>query len=238
MEIADFAIKGKSCLEIGCYDGARGAVLLERGAAEVTATDIVDYPGLAGLRQAMSGLRLEPALRKRLIFAEDDITASALPSETFDAVFSWQVLEHVMDARKAFSNMYRLLKPGGVAFHEYNPFFSLSGGHSPCTLDFLWGHVLLDESDFGRYLQQFRPREVNMAHDFFTKSLNRMTLSDLKGLIRESGLRDVAVVPWPRESHLELLAPDTVSLLMAKYPTLGIVDLISPVAWVLAQKER
>ena len=63
--------------------------------------------------------------------------------------------------------MYRILKPGGFAFHQYNPFFSYNGGHSLCTLDFC--HVRLSAKDFERYLKQFRKEEYEMAMNFYKR---------------------------------------------------------------------
>ena len=70
--------------------------------------------------------------------------------------------------------MFRILKPGGYSFHEYNPFFSFNGGHSLCTLDFMWGHVRLSSIDFPKYLKQFRPFEYDLAMRFYKENLNRM----------------------------------------------------------------
>ena len=60
-----------------------------------------------------------------------------------------------------------------------NPFFSFNGGHSLCTLDFMWGHVRLSETEFERYLIQFRPKENKVAMKFYRNNLNRMTLKKL-----------------------------------------------------------
>jgi len=50
--------------------------------------------------------------------ADVDVTGSAesipLPDESFDSIVSTQVIGDVYDLRKAFSEFYRVLKPGGV----------------------------------------------------------------------------------------------------------------------------
>ncbi|MBD5417271.1 MAG: class I SAM-dependent methyltransferase [Desulfovibrio sp.] len=43
------------------------------------------------------------------------------PSDTFDIVFSQQVIEHVFDLDIAFAEMARVLKPGGISLHVYPP---------------------------------------------------------------------------------------------------------------------
>jgi len=49
------------------------------------------------------------------IGAKMDITASAMPSNSMDAIICIHVLEHVQQDRKAIGELYRLLKPGGWA---------------------------------------------------------------------------------------------------------------------------
>ena len=43
----------------------------------------------------------------------------------FDVVFSKFVAEHVTDGRKMHSNVYRMLKPGGVAFHLFPTLYAV-----------------------------------------------------------------------------------------------------------------
>lgn len=43
----------------------------------------------------------------------------------FDVVFSRFVAEHVRDGRKMHSNVYRMLKPGGVAFHLFPTLYAV-----------------------------------------------------------------------------------------------------------------
>lgn len=249
-----FHLEGKTVLEVGCHGGLKTYAFAAAGAGSVTGSDITEYYSVIGYGEsggevgdqlaqirtkvagAVFGKELLGSPAERVEFREDDISASALPSGHFDLVCSWEVFEHVLEPSLAFRQIHRILKPGGIAFHEYNPFYSLGGGHSPCTLDFLWGHAVLSAEDFKRYVSEFRPKEVKMAVDFFTQSLNRMTLAELGKFSRESGLETLVLIPWPERSHLELLKPETVRLCRAMNPTVEIDDLISPFVWVVQRK--
>lgn len=248
------SIKGKNVLEIGAYDGVTAYTLADAGAGSVLGIDIAAYyinqtkdeevnresvgKKNIELKEKREGYRrvIGPHLGDLVSFSEDDICASSVVSGSMDVIFSWEVMEHVIDPAAAFNEMYRMLKPGGVVFHEYNPFFSLTGGHSLCTLDFLWGHARLTNSDFERYLDQIRPDEKELALSFYHNNLNRMTLSDLQRYIENAGLTPLSILPWPKRKHLDLVTNDILSQCVDVYPTATVNDLISPFVWVLLQK--
>ncbi|MDA8090431.1 MAG: class I SAM-dependent methyltransferase [Nitrospiraceae bacterium] len=250
LECFGFQAEGKTALEIGCYDGARSFALAEQGIDQVTGSDIARYyvresdkdPDAAQkksiyleeLRNMIRAASKGPADKVR--FIEDDITQSGLPAASVDLVCSWEVLEHVQDPAKLFYQINRLLKPGGIAFHEYNPFFAINGGHSWCTLDFLWGHVLLKDREFEKYLARFRPPEMNEALNFYNKSLNRMTMGELERVSAEEGLNTLGLIPWTEKEHLELLTASIFRQAKENYPSITAQDLSSPFVWVVQTK--
>ena len=122
-------------------------------------------------------------------FVEDDITASALEPGSLDAVVSFEVVEHVADPAAAFAAIARLLRPGGITYHDYNPFFAINGGHSLGTLDLPWGQARLDDADLERYVREIRPAEADRALGFVRESLNRLTLAASTRRSREPGSR-------------------------------------------------
>lgn len=251
-----FHVEGKSVMEVGCFDGIKTFPILSAGAAHVTGSDInryyvLDKPAseateddLKRVEEYLRTLRRTAAaavlgsdnIPDAVSFVEDDITASGFPDESFDLVCSWEVLEHVMDPDRMFLEIHRLLRPGGFAFHDYNPFFSLNGGHSQCTLDFPWGHVALDDADFESYVKRFRPVEVDMAMNIYRHCLNRMSLKDLEMSARSSGLEVIAVLPWPDQQHANALSERVFEAATVNYPSVSVQDLISPCVWILLRK--
>jgi SAM-dependent methyltransferase len=242
---------GGRVLEVGCYDGA-AAFQLARLGASVVASDLARYyviqrPGeptaddVELQQERLTDLRervrvIAGASIDSVDFVEDDVTASALPAGTFDGIISFEVLEHVASPEATFSAIHRLLKPGGVAFHDYNPFFSLIGGHSLCTLDFEWGHARLDAADFERYLIEIRPSEVGPALRFFRECLNRMTLPDLRGAIAGAGLEVLAVIPWFDRSLIPDVSPQALDEIRRNYPTATVEDLLATFVAVVVRK--
>jgi SAM-dependent methyltransferase len=238
-------------LEVGCYDGAAAFQLATIEGARVTASDLARYyvvqrpaePAEEAITRQHGELA---ALRERarvaagvpegtVDFVEDDITTSTLEPGTFDAIVSFEVLEHV-DAHRAFASMARLLRPGGIGYHDYNPFFALNGGHALCTLDFPWGHARLDADDVERYLNEVRPAEAAQTLRFYRENLNRMTQADLRAWVAEAGLELVALVPWNDRSLAAKLRDDMLDEVRRAYPAATIADLLGTFVAVVVRR--
>ena len=239
-------------LEVGCYDGAVAFQLAKGGDTEVVASDMARYyvvqrPGepedaeIARQQDALAAIRERARVAAdappgAVRFVEDDIVSSALEPDSFDGIVSFEVLEHLRRPAAAFAAMRGLLRPGGVAYHDYNPFFSLNGGHSLCTLDFPWGHARLDHGDFERYLDERRPDAAVQTLRFYDESLNRMTLADLRGAIEGAGLETLAIVPWSDRSLVARLTPDVLPEVRRTYPTATIEDLLATFVSVVVRR--
>ena len=106
-------------LEIGCGSGIGAQVIAEQfGAKMVIATDI-DPEQIKWARN-----NLNPEFRDRIEFRIENALALAEPDESFDAVFSFGVLHHTEDWRKAVKEIARVLKRNGEFFFEepFRPF--------------------------------------------------------------------------------------------------------------------
>lgn len=60
-------------------------------------------------------------------WSRQDIMAINYPDNSFDTVISCETIEHVPDSRKAISELYRVLKPGGTLYLTCPNYFNLFG---------------------------------------------------------------------------------------------------------------
>jgi SAM-dependent methyltransferase len=247
--IGDVFLAGR-ILEIGCYDGAVASQLATRG-NEVVASDLARYyvvqrpgqPDDEAIEEQSIALK---SLRERarfvagsasasVRFVEDDIVTSELTPGSFDAIVSFEVLEHVRWPEAAFQSMARLLRPGGLLYHVYNPFFSAIGGHSLCTLDFDWGHARLSDEDFECYVNELRPVEAKQALRFYRENLNRMTQADVRDAMPGAGLEVLAIIPWFDRGLAPSVTPSILTEVRRTYPSAVIDDLLATFVTVVAR---
>ena len=247
-------LQGKTILEIGCFNGMKTDILALEDCLSVTGSDVSFYyekqtnersePAvnnyLNQLRQTVTNLftvKDRNIIDKKVKFVEDDISKSSLPDNSFDIIVSWETLEHIIDINSAFANIQRLLRPNGISIHQYNPFFSLNGGHSLCTLDFLWGHCRLNENDVIRYFKEIRSEEYQLASSFYMDGLNRMAQSDLKIASEKAGLEILTLIPFVKKAHLSVYMNDFYEETKQHYPNVEPIDLISPIVWIVHKKK-
>jgi len=101
------ATKGKDVLEIGCGNGADGAMFALAG-ANYTGVDLTTA-AVEATRSHFQSLGLNGS------FQTENAERLSFPKERFDFVYSHGVLHHTLRPEAAFSEVFRVLKPGGRA---------------------------------------------------------------------------------------------------------------------------
>ncbi len=106
-------IKGKEILSSGCSSGGFVSMFLEKGATR--AYGVETDPALVNLaRLRFAGTEWESQVQI------DSCSGEVLPypDDTFDIISSLHVMEHTQDNGLYLSEIFRVLKPGGILFLE------------------------------------------------------------------------------------------------------------------------
>ena len=239
----------KDILEVGCGHGQRCYLMAQYEGTKVHGIDIDEYtadqsPDLNSwnpvdielVHKKIDDVRNRTAnLFPKCV--SDKVTFETVGMEGYvtpnphDLIVSWDTLEHIINLPLAFNQMANALKKGGIAYYEYNPFFALNGGHSLCTLDFIFGHCCLSAQDFERYIRQFRPEEEKIALSFYHKCLNRATKADIRELAINSGFEILKfegedVTREEIEENRDSLSGEVLETVRLHYPTATIEDLL------------
>jgi len=231
------------CLEIGAGAGFLSIALSAVGAGNASGGEVISsdvafpkYPTVA-LQPAMRTAFGNPKVR----FMEA-VDAASLPFEdgSIDLVHSTSVLEHLPDLRSAFREIHRVLRPGGLVFHRYDPWFHPGGGHSLCSLDIPWGHVWLTREGFKTYLSRNRMYEYEFAlHEYdFGFHSPRFSLAFLEKLSIQSGFR---ILDWTESNnrfsgHAPLIDEKLLEACLTRHPDISVRDLLTDSVSFLLQK--
>ena len=102
-------LKDKLVLDVGCGAGRFAEIALNAGAYVVA----LDYS------TAVDACYNNLKNHKKLSIIQGDIYNLPFPAEKFDYVYSLGVLQHTPDVRLAFSNLPKMVKPGGKLCVDY-----------------------------------------------------------------------------------------------------------------------
>jgi SAM-dependent methyltransferase len=102
--LAAALVSGKSVLDIASGEGY-GSRLLASVAADVTGVDVAET-AIAHARMAYQAANLR--------FLQGDCCNIPTPAASFDAVVSFETLEHVHEHDRVYAELKRVLKPGGI----------------------------------------------------------------------------------------------------------------------------
>ncbi|WP_296741863.1 class I SAM-dependent methyltransferase [Mesorhizobium sp.] len=108
--VEGLSLKGKTILDIGCGVGGITLHLVARhGASRATGFD-VEEPVIRTARRGAA----RQGLQDRVNFVQAAPGALPFDGASFDVVFSKDALLHVSDKDALFTEIFRVLKPGGV----------------------------------------------------------------------------------------------------------------------------
>jgi len=222
-------------LEIGFYRGT-SPMGFEQLAYTTDAIDIC-YPGDQVLDTP--AMFYKDHTKSDVNFHGKDITVNDLfENETHDIIFSLSVLEHIDKIPQAFEEMYRLLKPGGVMIHNYNPYYCPNGAHGKATGDAPWTHVRLSHEEYIKYLTKVRPYEADKAIDDLNHGLTRnWPIAKMQSAVLNAGFK---IEYWREQlydkKHEGYLTPEIAHECLTVNPGISLTDLLAKSVTMVARK--
>jgi 2-polyprenyl-3-methyl-5-hydroxy-6-metoxy-1,4-benzoquinol methylase len=146
-------------LDFGCAEGGYHEQLLSRGLDAITGVDIEEP-------------RIAEAKSRHLPNAHyTSFDGSTLPfdDDSFDGVFMNEVIEHVADERRALSEIFRVVRPGGVlTLMAPNRWFPVEG-HALT----IGSKLTTRPSPFIPWLPELLTRSFTTARNYWPRQLER-----------------------------------------------------------------
>lgn len=125
-------------------------------------------------------------LESKLAMKNEDLTNLSFSDNSFDAILCYHVLEHIVDDKKAMSEIYRVLKPNGWAIiqtpveKEREKSFENFNVTTPAERRKLFGqddHVRI----YGRdYIERLKSTGFNVTEDDF---INSFSFTDIEKFV-------------------------------------------------------
>jgi SAM-dependent methyltransferase len=176
----------KSILDLGSGFGGRTVRYRELGAAQAVGLEIT-------LPAAADGHRFAKSRSADVGFTVGIGEALPFADNSFDIMTSYDVFEHVSDLAKVLDECWRVLKPEGVLYAVFPPFYHPTGSHFegyvskmpyanvlfPCKTLTKAVHLILSERGDGYRPQRLRPGDK-------LSSLNGVTISSFSNLLKRS----------------------------------------------------
>lgn len=182
-----FKISGDLLLDLGCGFGGRTLAFQERLGGTCIGVDIDP-------RASIAGLHLTESMGTRAcLFATAVAEFLPFTDNSFDAVLCYDVMEHVQDLTKTMAEIYRVLKPRGLLFTVFPPFFHPQGSHlegyvsrTPYAHLFFPSRILLQAIDelIKERGDGYRPQQLRPCDRLY--SLNGTTIRSFRRILEKS----------------------------------------------------
>ncbi|MDA9232226.1 class I SAM-dependent methyltransferase [Candidatus Pelagibacter sp.] len=188
-KIANSISVGSEILEIGYSTGGHSLISFEQMGFKVTGMD--NFYDNNFEPPILEHIKISEKIKNNVNFIYGDISLENQNlNQKFDLIYSTSVIEHISDIKNALIQMHNLLKKDGVIFHNYNPFFSVYGGHALGNGDYPFMHLRLNLNDYMEYIKSYRPHEAELAVKWLKYSMNKkISQQRLKDLLEETGFK-------------------------------------------------
>jgi SAM-dependent methyltransferase len=83
-----------------------------------------------------------------------DASAMAFDDDSHDLLISRSAIEHIVAVERAFDEMARVVRPGGLIYLSTDPYFFPRGCHKSGIVDIPWAHASLSLDEYRRFVTE------------------------------------------------------------------------------------
>lgn len=148
-------------------------------------------------------------LKTNSVYSEQKCYLNELIAEKqfrpFDVIYS-KAIEHVPDWVDFASDLTKTVNVGGFLIIKHRSFFSYLGPHRYASTAIPWGHCLMSDQDYKKYVKEFHNNREKQMLDFYFKDLSypRMKMFELDEVMKSFGLDKIFYeVSKPRYQELQ-----------------------------------
>lgn len=160
----------KRVLELGCGAGFEVWYMSHKFGADAWGLDVIE-------RAAWTTL----ADQRTHYVCADIALGGQFNDEAFDRIVSFSVLEHVVHPHAVLTELFRILKPGGIAYISANLHRGPRASHIYRELYFPFPHLLFSDD----VIQEFREKHSGITAG--ASWVNRLTWAQYEDYLREIG---------------------------------------------------
>lgn len=136
--------------------------------------------------------------QKSYRFSQTSVHDLPMDGEEFD-VFYCKAIEHIDDWASFFESVSKCSRSNAVIYLKHRSFFSYLGPHRYGTLDIPWGHLILSDAEYCRYVEERFPSRAKKMIDFYFNGLSfpRKTVPDMVRIAQSYGFLPKVIVTEP-----------------------------------------
>lgn len=192
-------LDGKRTLNVGAGLGGKLPFYVEAGAHPLVGIDL-DVRSTRIAQRYITSLGLTHGAKDTVVLVVSDAASLPFCDDSFDAVVSINVFEHIERVEEALRECHRILRPGGLAFLHLPPYYSPWGPHLESWIHFPWAHLLFSEKTLMRVAAR-KDAQLRLSRQFVEAArihwacddgqvpgVNHVTLRQFRRMVSEAGL--------------------------------------------------
>jgi hypothetical protein len=162
--------------------------------------------------------------------------------DTFDIIYC-KALEHISNWKDAFSEISKVSKKNTYFYIKHRSFFSYLGPHRYSSIEIPWGHLLLTDHEFKRFISEFHENRMVEMDRFYFNDLTypRKTVSDMIKIAYDSGfyLHGIKIEPPKYREKVFGKINDINNfwlILKTNFPSLNLEEMFSGIYHIVFKK--